>query len=136
MFWSLTGFPRASLPDLDESMSDLCFEKDNIVFLTNVCKMYILNTKQILTNSISRLSTFNMIFSIIIDDPNTKFVCFRSTLTFNMPKKIIDRLNPEIRLRFVFVSDFNNRRLTVAILMLSDKRLIETDLLKTGFLFY
>ena len=35
----------------------------------------------------------------------------------------------------VFVSDFNNRRLTVAILMLPDKQLIETDLLKTGFLF-
>jgi hypothetical protein len=35
----------------------------------------------------------------------------------------------------VFVSDFNNRRLTVAILTLSDKRLIETDLLKIGFLF-
>jgi hypothetical protein len=28
----------------------------------------------------------------------------------------------------VFVSDFNNRRLTVAILTLSDKRLIEMDL--------
>ena len=35
----------------------------------------------------------------------------------------------------MFVSDFNNRRLTVAILTLSDKRLIETDLLKIGFLF-
>ena len=50
-------------------------------------------------------------------------------------KKKIDRQNPEIRLRFVFVSDFNTRRLTVAILTLSDKRLIEADLLKTGFLF-
>jgi hypothetical protein len=48
-----------------------------------------------------------------------------------MPKKIIDRQNP----KFVSVSDFNNRCLTVAILTLSDKRLIETDLLKTGFLF-
>jgi hypothetical protein len=117
MFWSLIGFPRASLPDLDESMSDLCFEKDNIVFLTNVCKMYILNTKQILTNSRKYFG-----FIKAKDEPATKtkakknkFVCFRSTLTFNMPKKIIDRLNPEIRLRFVFVSDFNNRRLTVAI---------------------
>jgi hypothetical protein len=36
--------------------------------------------------------------------------------------------------KFVSVSDFNNRSLTVAILTLSDKRLIETDLLKTGFL--
>ena len=35
----------------------------------------------------------------------------------------------------MLVSNFNNRRLTVAILTLSDKRLIETDLLKTGFLF-
>ena len=35
----------------------------------------------------------------------------------------------------ISVSDFNNRRLTVAILTISDKRLIETDLLKTGFLF-
>jgi hypothetical protein len=43
--------------------------------------------------------------------------------------------NPEIRLRFHVFSDFNNRRLTVAILTLSDKPLIETDLLKTGFLF-
>jgi hypothetical protein len=33
------------------------------------------------------------------------------------------------------VSDFNNRCLTVAILTLSYKHLIETDLLKTGFLF-
>jgi len=82
MFWSLTGFPRASLPDLDESMSDLCFEKDNIVFLTNVCKMYILNTKQILTKSISRLSTFNMIFSIIIDDPNTTSTFFFSYMSW------------------------------------------------------
>ena len=37
--------------------------------------------------------------------------------------------------KFVSVSDFNNRHLTVAILTLSDKRLIETDLLKTSFLF-
>ena len=35
----------------------------------------------------------------------------------------------------MFVSDFNNRRLTVVILTLSDKCLIEMDLLKTGFLF-
>jgi hypothetical protein len=32
----------------------------------------------------------------------------------------------------VLFSDFNNRCLTVAILTLSDKHLIETDLLKTG----
>jgi hypothetical protein len=40
-----------------------------------------------------------------------------------------------VKLVSMFVSDFNNRRLTVATLTLSDKRLIETDLLKTGFLF-
>ena len=33
----------------------------------------------------------------------------------------------------VLFSEFNNRCLTVAILTLSDKHLIETDLLKTGF---
>jgi hypothetical protein len=42
-FWSLTGSPCASLHDLDESMSVLCFEKDNLLSL--VCKTYILNTK-------------------------------------------------------------------------------------------
>ena len=60
----------------------------------------------------------------------------RPTLTFFMPKKIIDRQNPEIRLFLCFVYEINNRPLTVAILTLSDKRLIEMDLLlKTGFLF-
>jgi hypothetical protein len=47
---------------------------------------------------------------------------------FVYKKKKIDKIRK-------FVSDFNNRRLTVAILTLSDIRLIETDLLKTGFLF-
>jgi hypothetical protein len=46
-------------------------------------------------------------------------------LTFFMPKKIIDRQNPEICLRFRVC--FRLQQLT-----LSDKRLIETDLLKTG----
>ena len=41
----LTGFPQDSLYDLDESMSDLRFEKDNLLSLTKVCKTYILNTK-------------------------------------------------------------------------------------------
>ena len=54
------------------------------------------------------------------------------TLTFFMPQKITDRQIVSVS---VFVSDFKNRRLTVAILTLSDKRLIETDSLKTGFLF-
>ena len=52
-FWSLTGFPDASLHDLDESMSVSCFERDNLLSLTNVCKTYILNKKQIRTNCIS-----------------------------------------------------------------------------------
>ena len=39
--------------DLDEFMSVLCFEKDNLLSLTNVCKTYILNTKQNRTNCIS-----------------------------------------------------------------------------------
>jgi hypothetical protein len=51
----------------------------------------------------------------------------RLTLTFFMPTNIIDRQNPEIRLRFRICFRLNNRRLTIAILMLSDKRLIETD---------
>jgi hypothetical protein len=33
--------------------SILCVEKDNLLSLTNICKTYILNTKQIQTNSIS-----------------------------------------------------------------------------------
>jgi hypothetical protein len=49
-------------------------------------------------------------------------------------KKCVFPINPEIRLISVFVSDFNNKR-TVAILTLFDERLIEMDLLKTGFLF-
>jgi len=44
----------ASLHNLDEFMSVLSFEKDNLLSLTNVCKTYILNTKQIRTNCISR----------------------------------------------------------------------------------
>jgi hypothetical protein len=44
----------AGLHNLDESMSLLCFENDNLLSLTNVCKIYILNTKQIQTNCISR----------------------------------------------------------------------------------
>ena len=52
-FWSLTGFPCTSLHDLDESMSVLLFEKDKLMSLTNICKAYILNTKQIQTNCIS-----------------------------------------------------------------------------------
>ena len=42
---------------------------------------------------------------------------------------------PPILTVSVFVSDFNNRCLIVTILTLSDKCLIETDLLKIGFLF-
>ena len=53
-FWSLNGFPLANLHDFDESMSVLCFEKDNLLSLTNVCQTHILNTKQIQTNCISR----------------------------------------------------------------------------------
>ena len=40
--------------DLDEFMSVLCFEKDNLLSLTNVCKTYILNTKQIQIHCNSR----------------------------------------------------------------------------------
>ena len=43
-----------TIKHVDEFMSVLCFEKDNLVSLTNVCKTYILNTKQIQTNFISR----------------------------------------------------------------------------------
>ena len=35
------------------NLSILYFEKDNLLSLTNICKTYILNTKQIQTNSIS-----------------------------------------------------------------------------------
>ena len=65
----------------------------------------------------------------LIDRPSN----FAADPNIFMPKKI-DRQNPEIRLISVFVSDFNNKR-TVAILTLFDERLIEMDLLKTGFLF-
>jgi hypothetical protein len=59
----------------------------------------------------------------------------RPTLTFLIPpKKKIGKIG-KFACIFMFVSDFNNRRLTVAILTLSDKRLIAMDLLKTGFLF-
>ena len=71
---------------------------------------------------------------IYVSDRPTNPKILPPTLPFFMPKKI-DRKNPEIRLRFRVFSDFNNRRLTVAILTLSDKPLIETDLLKTCFLF-
>jgi hypothetical protein len=90
--WSLTGFPRASLHDLDVSMSVLCFQKDNLLSLTNVCKMYILNTKQIQKNCllwtvwddrfwkiiINYRWNSNIIdrFSIIIDDQNTNMTNF------------------------------------------------------------
>ena len=85
-FWSLTGFPCTSLHDLDESMSVLCFEIDNLLSLANVSKTFILNTKQIRTNCISRkfkIFDFEKLqsivvemqiinrFSIIIDDQNT-----------------------------------------------------------------
>jgi hypothetical protein len=90
--WSLTGFPRASLHDLDVSMSVLCFsfhdldvsmsvlcfQKDNLLSLTNVCKMYILNKKQIRTNCISRKVWDDRFWKIIID------CCW---------KKIIDRFS-------------------------------------------
>ena len=65
--WSLTGFRRASLHDLDVSMSVLCFQKDNLLSLTNVCKMYILNTKQIRTNCISWKVWDDRFWKIIID---------------------------------------------------------------------
>ena len=40
----------ASLHNLDESMSVLSFEKDNLLSPTNICRTYILNTKQIRIN--------------------------------------------------------------------------------------
>jgi hypothetical protein len=52
-FWGrLTGFPRGSLHDLDESMSVLWFENDNLLSLSNACKTYFLTTKQIKKNCI------------------------------------------------------------------------------------
>ena len=48
--WSVTGLPRAVIHDLNESMLALLFEKDDLLFLTNACKIYILNTKQFRTN--------------------------------------------------------------------------------------
>ena len=67
-FWSLTGSPCAIVHDLDESMSILCFEKDNLLSL--VCKTYILNTKQIQTNCISgkvRDYQFEKLYSIVVE---------------------------------------------------------------------
>ena len=55
-FLSLTCFPRANLRDLNESMSVLHFEKDNLLFLLqNFARQftYILNTKQIPINCFS-----------------------------------------------------------------------------------
>ena len=57
----------ASLHNLDEFMSVLSFEKDNLLSLTNVCKTYILNTKQIRTNCISRNVKDDRFWKIIID---------------------------------------------------------------------
>ena len=48
--WSVTGLPRAGIHDLNESMLALLFEKDDLVFLTNAWKIYILNTKQFRAN--------------------------------------------------------------------------------------
>jgi hypothetical protein len=70
-----------------------------------------------------------------VSDRPTDSEILQPTLTFCMPEKKIDRQIRKFVSVSVFVSDFNNRRLTVAILTLSDKRLTETDLLKTGFLF-
>ena len=63
----LTGFPRASLHEPDESMSFLRFDKDNLLSLINVCKTYILNTKQIWTSNISGKFQDDRFRKIIID---------------------------------------------------------------------
>ena len=65
----LTGFPRASLHELDESMSVLRFEfeKDNLLSLINVCKTYILNTKPIQTKLYFRKSLRRWFWKIIIN---------------------------------------------------------------------
>ena len=59
------------------------------------------------------------------------------TLTFFMPKKKNRSVKSGNSSPFpcLFQTSTIDGRLTVAILTLSDKRLIETDLLKTGFLF-
>jgi hypothetical protein len=56
-----------SLHNLDESMSVLSVERDNLLSLTNVCKTYIQNTKQIRTNCISRKVWDDRFWNIIID---------------------------------------------------------------------